>query len=82
MKYFVFWDVMPCSPFKVDQRFGGIYRLFLQGRRIIQAKTHHDASIKYSRLLHASMMVAGTLKMKAPDGMLKEAVLSSLETTA
>jgi hypothetical protein len=28
----VFWDVTPCSPLKVNRRFGGTYRLLLQGR--------------------------------------------------
>jgi hypothetical protein len=31
MKNSVFWDVTLCSPLKVNQRFGGIYRLYLQG---------------------------------------------------
>jgi hypothetical protein len=30
----VFWDITPCSPLKVNRRFGGTYRLYLQGRRI------------------------------------------------
>jgi hypothetical protein len=28
----VFWDIMQCSPLKVDRPFGGIYNLDLQGR--------------------------------------------------
>jgi hypothetical protein len=28
------WDTAPCNPLKVSRRFGGIYRLHLQGRRI------------------------------------------------
>jgi hypothetical protein len=27
------WDVMPCSALSVNRRFGGTYRLHLQGRR-------------------------------------------------
>jgi hypothetical protein len=27
-----FWDIMPCSPLSVNRRFGGAYRLHLQGR--------------------------------------------------
>jgi hypothetical protein len=27
----VFWDITPCSPLKVNQRFGETYRLHLQG---------------------------------------------------
>jgi hypothetical protein len=30
MKNTVFWDVTPCSPVEVHQRFGGIYCLHLQ----------------------------------------------------
>jgi hypothetical protein len=32
MKTSVFWDITPCSPLKVNGRFGGTYRLHLQGR--------------------------------------------------
>jgi hypothetical protein len=28
----VFWDITPCSPLKVNRRFGGTYHLHLQGR--------------------------------------------------
>jgi hypothetical protein len=38
MKSTVFWDITMCSPLKVNRRFGGTYRLHLQGRRIIQAR--------------------------------------------
>jgi hypothetical protein len=37
MKSTIFWDIMPCSPLKVDQRFRGTYHLHFQGRRISQA---------------------------------------------
>jgi hypothetical protein len=29
----VLWDIMPCSPLSVNRRFGGTYRLHLQGRK-------------------------------------------------
>jgi hypothetical protein len=32
MKSSIFWDITPCSPLKVNQRFGGTYRLHLQCR--------------------------------------------------
>jgi hypothetical protein len=32
MKSTVFWDITSCSPLKVNRRFGGTYRLDLQGR--------------------------------------------------
>jgi hypothetical protein len=33
MKNIIFWDITPCSPLIVNSRFGGTYRLHLQGRR-------------------------------------------------
>jgi hypothetical protein len=33
MKSTIFWDITPYNPLKVNQRFGGTYRLYLQGRR-------------------------------------------------
>jgi hypothetical protein len=33
IKSTIFWDITPCSLFKVNRRFGGTYRLNLQGRR-------------------------------------------------
>jgi hypothetical protein len=38
LKSTVLWDITPCSPSKVDRRFGGKYRLHLQGRRIDRAR--------------------------------------------
>jgi hypothetical protein len=34
MKSTPFWDIMPCSPLKVNRSFGGTHHLHLQGRRI------------------------------------------------
>jgi hypothetical protein len=33
MKSIIFWDMTPCSPLSFNRRFGGTYRLHLQGRR-------------------------------------------------
>jgi hypothetical protein len=33
MKSTVFWDITPCSPLSGNRRFGGTYRLYLQGRK-------------------------------------------------
>jgi hypothetical protein len=33
MKSSIFWDITPCSPLSVNRRFGGTYRLHLQGRK-------------------------------------------------
>jgi hypothetical protein len=32
----VFWDAAPYSPVEVHRRFGGMYYLHLQGRRVTQ----------------------------------------------
>jgi hypothetical protein len=34
----IFWDITSHSPLKVNRRFGGTWRLHLQGRRISQAR--------------------------------------------
>jgi hypothetical protein len=34
----IFWDITPCSLLSVNRRFGGTYRLHLQGRRIGRAR--------------------------------------------
>jgi hypothetical protein len=39
MKSSIYWDITPCTPLKVNRRFGGIYRIHLQDRRISRAKT-------------------------------------------
>jgi hypothetical protein len=33
MKSIIFWDMTLCSPLSFNRRFGGKYRLHLQGRR-------------------------------------------------
>jgi hypothetical protein len=38
MKNAVFWDVAPCR-YCVNRRFGGTYRLHLQGRKIREQET-------------------------------------------
>jgi hypothetical protein len=38
MTIFIFLDITPCSPLKVNRRFGGSRRLHLQGWRVNQAK--------------------------------------------
>jgi hypothetical protein len=43
MKSFIFWDITPCSPLKVNRRFGGTSRLHLQGRKTCQVRTQHEA---------------------------------------
>jgi hypothetical protein len=42
MKSCIFWDITPCSPFKVNRRFGGTYR-HRQGRRISHARNQRKS---------------------------------------
>jgi hypothetical protein len=46
MKSSSFWDITPCSPLKVNRRFGGTCCLHLQGRRI-KARKRYEAVSKY-----------------------------------
>jgi hypothetical protein len=41
MKSIIFWDMTPCSPLSVNRRFGGTYRLHLQGQRNKFSKKRH-----------------------------------------
>jgi hypothetical protein len=45
LKSTIFWDITPCSPLKVNRRFGGTCRLHLQGRRMRQVRNHREAGI-------------------------------------
>jgi hypothetical protein len=38
MKSSVFWNIKPCSPLKINRRFGGTYRLHIQCLRIRKAE--------------------------------------------
>jgi hypothetical protein len=37
---YIFWDITPCSPLRINRRFGGTYRLHLRGRKISWARNH------------------------------------------
>jgi hypothetical protein len=43
VKSYFFWDITPCSPLKVNRRFGGIYRLYLQERRISRGRNERES---------------------------------------
>jgi hypothetical protein len=49
----IFCDITPCSPLKVNLRFGGACRLHLQGRRISQARNQHKVGNKQSSVVRA-----------------------------
>jgi hypothetical protein len=46
MKSSIFWDITPCSPFKVNRRFGRTFRLYLQRRRISQTRNQRETGNK------------------------------------
>jgi hypothetical protein len=41
MKYALFWDIEPCSPY-MSRRFGGLYHLHLQGRKSAEQDTSEN----------------------------------------
>jgi hypothetical protein len=43
MKSFIFWHITPCSPLKVNRRFGGTYHPHLQSRRISRAENQRES---------------------------------------
>jgi hypothetical protein len=42
MKSNFFWDLTQCSPLEVNRRFGGTYRLHLQGLKISRARNQRE----------------------------------------
>jgi hypothetical protein len=48
LKSSISWDITPCSPLKVNRRFGGTCRLHFQGRSISQARNQREAGHKQS----------------------------------
>jgi hypothetical protein len=53
MKSIIFWDMTPCSPLSFNRRFGGTYRLHLQGRRNRFSKTSKRAGGKQNLFLRS-----------------------------
>jgi hypothetical protein len=47
MKSTIFWDITPCSPLKINRRFGGIYCLHFHGR-ISRERYHREAGGKFA----------------------------------
>jgi hypothetical protein len=42
MNTYIVWDIMPCSPLKVNRRFGRTCRLHLQGQTISQVRNQSE----------------------------------------
>jgi hypothetical protein len=64
MKDAVFWDVDPCRYF-VNRRFGGMYRLHLQGIRNPRAMNQREQVYSYLLTLVHRSWIYYTLKMEA-----------------
>jgi hypothetical protein len=56
LKSIFFWDTTPCSALTGTRRFGGTYRLHLQGRRIVQ-QSSEQASAYLSSCMHKETYV-------------------------
>jgi hypothetical protein len=41
-KSYIFWNITPCCPLKVNRLFGGTFNLDFQGRRISQGRNQRD----------------------------------------
>jgi hypothetical protein len=46
MKNSILWDIMPCSPLKVNRRFGGTYYLHFHGRKGNQVINQYEVGGK------------------------------------
>jgi hypothetical protein len=53
----IFCDITPCSPLKVNRRFGGTCRLHLQRRRISQARNQRDGGSTQRPAVLASWLI-------------------------
>jgi hypothetical protein len=65
MKSYIFWDIMLCSPLKVNRRYGGTCHLHHQGRRMSQAKHQREGLcfLPTFRLVYC-LAYSSTLKME------------------
>jgi hypothetical protein len=61
LKSYIFWDITLRSPLKVDWRFEWTHRLYLQGRRINQARNQREAGSKQ----RFTLAYSSTLKIEA-----------------
>jgi hypothetical protein len=59
----IFWDIMLCSPLKVNWRLGGTCRLHLQGQRINQARNQCEACSKHAYSLTVKMEATCSCEM-------------------
>jgi hypothetical protein len=55
VKNTIFWDITPCIPLSVNRRFGGTYRLHLQGQKNKLSKKPARKQVA-SRIIHACFL--------------------------
>jgi hypothetical protein len=48
VKIFISFDTIPCSPLKINRRFGGACRLHIQSRRMSRERNQREAGSKHS----------------------------------
>jgi hypothetical protein len=72
----IFWGVMPCSLVEVHQRFGEAYCLYLQGRRVSQARNHEETSPPLVAVLLAGLVLGpkdgGRMVLQNSSGLLPD----------
>jgi hypothetical protein len=56
-KSYIFWDITPCSPLRVNRHYGGTCRLHLQDRRISQARNQRKGCGSACCLLHTGLIL-------------------------
>jgi hypothetical protein len=62
----ILWDVIPCNPLKVNERFGSTRHLHLQSGRLSQARTRlKQVATRACFMLVSYMIYSSTLKMEA-----------------
>jgi hypothetical protein len=80
MKNAVFWDLAPCRSC-LNRRFGGTYRLHLQGRKIRERGTSVSRWLKMETIISSetSVHTRSTRSHIPEDGILQQPVYSHLE---
>jgi hypothetical protein len=64
LKSIIFWDMTPCSPLGFNRRFGGTYRLHLQGQRNRFSKPA-SKHVESRAFCWFAEPISSTLKMEA-----------------
>jgi hypothetical protein len=60
------WDIAPCGPLKINRRFRGTYRLYLQDRRISRTRYQHGSRWR-SSLLKRRLTFSGLNGVMLPE---------------